>query len=201
MSRAVDIAAVLDRHLRALRGEGGEIADLRGADLRGADLVGADLSHADLRGADLRGADLTSARLFMARLEAADLRGADLRGADLRMARFGHATLTDATLTGARFGGGYPGDDIALVGAAMPDGRSWEEYREDHLAGICSDPVVVARALAAWGGHTWESCPMGAAFGIDKFEDVEDAGLRLRVGCWVALYDAGLLTPTGAVRA
>lgn len=198
----MDIAKVLDRHLRALRGEvGGELADLTNADLTNADLRGADLSHADLRGANLRGADLTNARLFMARLEGANLRGTDLRDADLRMARFEHADLTDATLTGARFGGGYPGDDIALVATTMPDGRVWEAYRRDHLWGICHDPDVVARALAAWGGHTWESCPMGAAFGIDGTHAIEDAGLRLRVGCWVALYDAGLLTQTGAVRA
>ena len=209
----MDIAAVLDRHVRGLRGEeGGALADLRGADLRGADLRGANLSHADLRAADLAGADLSGARLWSARLEAADLRGADLRGADLtgadlRMARFGHADLTDADLPGANL----PGADLTranltdaglrgadLTGATMPDGRAWDAYRADHLAGICTEPEVVARAVAAWGSHTWESCPMHAALGIDGLHDIDGAGLRRRVGAWVALYDAGLLDVSGA---
>ena len=192
----MDIAAVLDRHVRGLCGEvGGELADLRGADLRGANLRGADLSHADLRAADLAGADLSGARLWMARLEAADLTGADLTGADLRMASLGHADLTHADLTGVRLDSSC--GDIALVGAAMPDGRPWEAYRTDHLAGIIGGELA-ARAVAAWGEHTWESCPMGAALGIDGLHGIEDAGLRPRVGAWVALYDAGLLDVSGA---
>lgn len=199
MSRAVDIAAVLDRHVRGLCGEeGGALADLQGEDLRGADLREANLSHADLRGADLSGADLSGACLWMARLEAADLRGADLRNADLRMARLGHADLTWADLTGARLDPACADDDIAMVGATLPDGRPWDAYRTDHLAGICSGVQMVARVLGAWGGHTWESCPMGAALGIDGLHGIEDAGLRRRVGAWVALYDAGLLDVSGA---
>lgn len=195
MTRAVDIAAVLDRHTRGLCGEvGGELADLRGADLRGADLRGADLSHADLRAADLAGADLSGARFCFARLEAADLRGADLRNSDLRMARLGCADLTYADLTGARLS---DGDDAALVGATMPDGRGWEDYRSDHLAGIVGGELA-ARAVAAWGEHTWESCPMHAALGIDGLGDIDDAGLRKRIGTWVALYDAHLLDVSGA---
>ena len=109
----------------------------------------------------------------------ADLTRADLRGAD----------LTDADLRAAK-----------LTGATMPDGRRWEQYQEDHIAGICSEPGVIARALAAWGEHDWSSCPMHSALGIDGLDDIEDDERRRLVACWVALYDGGHLTVDGAVR-
>ena len=95
--------------------------------------------------------------------------------------------LADADLAGAN-----------LAGAMMPDGRRWEAYRLDHLAGICTEPEVVARAVAAWGTHQWSGCPMHAALGIDGLDRLDDAGLRRHVACWVALYDAGLLDVSGA---
>ena len=68
----MDIKKILSEHLKWLKGEGGERANLSGANLRWADL-----SVADLRRADLRGADLSEANLS----------GADLRGADLSEAK------------------------------------------------------------------------------------------------------------------
>ena len=71
-----ELAKILERHGRWLRGEkGGACADLSGVDLRWADLTGA-----DLYGTDLRKADLTGARLDGANLRWADLTGADLTG-------------------------------------------------------------------------------------------------------------------------
>ena len=67
----MDIKKILSEHLKWLKGEGGERADLSGANLSGADLRGANLSEADLSGADLSEADLSGA----------DLRWADLSGA------------------------------------------------------------------------------------------------------------------------
>ncbi|MGJ6136686.1 pentapeptide repeat-containing protein [Listeria monocytogenes] len=55
--------AIIEKHEKWLRNEGGEKADLSGANLRYADLRSADLSGADLSGADLRSADLRSADL------------------------------------------------------------------------------------------------------------------------------------------
>ena len=87
----MDIKKILSEHLKWLKGEGGERADLSGADLRkadlreadlsGADLSEANLSEANLREADLCGADLSEANLSEANLSEADLRGANLRGA------------------------------------------------------------------------------------------------------------------------
>ena len=63
----MDIKKILSEHLKWLKGEGGERADLRRANLSEADLSGADLrwanlSEADLSGADLSGADLSGAK-------------------------------------------------------------------------------------------------------------------------------------------
>ena len=54
------IAAVLADHLKWLRDEGGQRADLSGANLSGADLSCANLSDADLRGANLSGAKINN---------------------------------------------------------------------------------------------------------------------------------------------
>ena len=188
-----DIRTILVAHAAWLRDNtDGKRADLSGAYLRGGvNLAGADLRYADLRdanlaGATLRGADLNCAKLNCAKLTGANLRGATLRDANLRDADLRCAKLSGAILTGAD-----------LTGATMPDGRTWEEYSADHLAGICDDPKVRARAIAAWGGRTWDDCPMHAALGVDGLRAITDAELRLRVGAWVALYDADLLPRPG----
>jgi hypothetical protein len=77
-----------------------------------------------------------------------------------------------------------------LEGAIMPDGRLWEDYRADHLAGLCRTPEIRARAIAAWGQHTWQDCPMAAAHAVHEPTSIEMAA-------WVALYDSGLLEKPG----
>jgi len=172
----------------------GKRADLAGANLTGANLTGAYLTGAHLAGAHLAGATLTGAHLADANLAGADLTDANLTGADLS-----GADLADADLTGADLGGAdLTRADLTratLTWAAMSDGRSWEEYRTDHLAGICTSPEVHARAVAAWGSHQWASCPMHSALGISGTTEISDAALRRNVAAWVALYDAGLLQP------
>ncbi len=151
-------------------------ANLTGANLTGANLTGADLAGANLTGANLTGADLTGADLRGATLAAANLEGANLRDADLAGANLAAANLTRANLTRA----------------TMPDGRTWEAYQADHLAGLCQTPEIRAKAIAAWGAHTWQDCPMHAAHGVTAPAD-------LNMATWVALYDANLLAcPTVA---
>ncbi len=111
--------------------------------------------------------------------DVSNLAGANLAGAHLAFANLAFANLT---------------------GATMPDGRKWEEYRVDHLAGICSEPEIIARARAAWGNHDWRSCPMHSALGIGGLHLIKDDEQRRLVACWVALYDGGHLTVDGAVR-
>ena len=200
-----EIATILDLHKQWLRGEdGAERADLSGANLAGADLAGAKLAYATLADANLANANLVGANLALANLARADLAGADLVGANLVRAKLVGATLVGATLAGADIeGANLAGATLAganLTDATMPDGRKWEHYRVDHLAGICSEPEVIARALAAWGEHDWRSCPMHSALGIDGLDGIEDDERRRLVACWVALYDGGHLTVDGAVR-
>jgi hypothetical protein len=171
--------------------ENAALVTLRGADLHGADLRGADLRGADLRGADLRGADLHGAYLRGADLRGADLHGADLRGADLRWADLSRADLRWANLSEARLHeAGLHGAE--LRGATMPDGRTFEAYAADPLAGICQDAAARDRAVAAWGNHSWEDCPVHAAMGYNGVDDAP-ADTRLAVAAFVALFDGVLL--------
>ena len=101
---------VVASHVKYIRGEGGQRANLRGADLGGADLGGANLSGADLSGVNLSGANLSWAHLGGVNLSGADLsrahlRRADLSGADLSGADLGGANLSGADLRGAHLRG------------------------------------------------------------------------------------------------
>lgn len=80
----------------------------------------------------------------------------------------------------------------------MPDGRTWEDYRTDHLAGICDTQEVKRKAVEAWGSHSWSDCPMHNALGISSPEEAGDK--KLLVACWVALYDAELLEKPAAAE-
>jgi len=161
-------------------------AELRSANLHGASLRGASLNSADLRGANLSSADLNSADLRGASLNSADLRGANLSSADLRGANLSSADLSSADLHWADLHG------ASLRGAVLPDGRTYEAYRQDPLAGICDDPEARARAEAAWGHHTWTDCPMHAAHGWSGIGDAP-ADRQRDVAAFVALFDARLL--------
>ena len=170
-----------------LRGANLHGADLRWADLRWADLHGADLRWANLSGADLSEADLSGAGLHGADLSGADLSGAGLHGADLRGADLRWAKLRGADLHGADL------SEADLSRATMPDGRTFEEYAADPLAGICQDAAARSRAVAAWGNHSWGDCPMHAANGYNGVGDAP-AATRIAVAAFVALFD-GLLLP------
>ena len=130
------------------------------------------------------------ANLRGAYLEGADLQDADLKRANLRGAYLVGANLRDANLEGAYLEGAYlRGAD--LRDATIVDGRRWEDYSSDHLAGICQTPEIRAKAVAAWGAHSWSDCPMHNALGISNFGQAENPRA---VACWVALYDANLLS-------
>ena len=176
-----------DLHGADLHGADLHGADLREADLRGADLHGADLREADLHGADLHGADLSEARLSEADLRGANLSGANLSGANLSEARLHGADLREADLRRAYL------RVTDLHEATMPDGRTFEAYAADPLAGICQDTAARSRAVAAWGKHSWEDCPVHAAMGYNGVDDAP-ADTRLAVAAFVALFD-GLLLP------
>jgi hypothetical protein len=163
----------------------GEAADLRDA------VIQAVASRASLDRARLDGASLVRARLDRARLDGASLVGARLVGArlvgaSLVRARLDGARLVGASLVRARL------DGARLDGARLPDGRTWDAYRADPLAGLCDTPEVRARAIAAWGAHTWQDCPMHAAYGWIGINDVPE-DKQIAVAAFVALFDAGLL--------
>jgi len=191
-----DLRQTLDAHATWLRGRGGKRAYLSGADLSRAYLSGADLSRADLSGADLSGADLSRAYLSGAYLSGAYLSGAYLSGADLSGADLSGAVLSGAVLSRADLSGAdLSGADLSgadLSGATLPDGRTLEAWQAAPLAGLCDDPDAVARAMAAWGAHTWQDCPLHAAHGWSGFTDALEEK-RLLAAAFVALFDGGHL--------
>jgi hypothetical protein len=186
-------------------------ANLTGADLTGADLEGANLSDADLYGAYLRGANLTGANLYGADLTGANLSGANLYDADLYDADLTHANLTraylrgadltHANLTRAYLRGANLSDanliganlrDANLTGATLPDGRTWEAYRLDPLAGICDEPAAKKRALASWDKHSWQDCPLHKGLGISRLGEAP-ADKQIACTAFLAIFDAYLL--------
>lgn len=119
-------------------------ANLKGSDLSAAQLESTDLSGAHLEGADLGEAYLMDAELGGAYLNNADLSGADLGGADLsdaegrfesgaRMngARLDGADLSGVDLANAQVTTGQLQTATSLIGATMPDGRTYEDWLED----------------------------------------------------------------------
>ena len=102
-------------------------------------------------------------------------------GASLDRANLYGANLYDANLTGAY-----------LHGAIMPDGRTYEQWQADPLAGLCAEPEARNRAIAAWGAHTWQDCPLTMGMGIHGPHEAP-AEKRLLVATFVALFDGGQL--------
>jgi hypothetical protein len=145
-------------------------AYLRGAYLSGADLRGADLSDANLSGADLRGADLS---------------GANLRG----------AYLGDADLSGANLSGAYLRDAKNVGDFTMSDGLRFSEYLRDVVPALLTAGGKTLEEVVgsgAWKCHSWENCPMAAAFGIDS-ADKGPPLLRGRIKEFVQFFDAGMI--------
>ena len=154
-------------------------ADLYGADLYGADLRGADLSGAYLYGADLSGADLSGANLYQADLYKADLTGANLHGANLYQ-----ANLSEADLSGAD-----------LRGATLPDNTKFEKYLAESVPALLTaggKTLTEVLSTGCWKCHSWENCPMHAAFGISSVQGAPEP-LRERVELFVTLFDARAL--------
>jgi hypothetical protein len=138
--------------------------DGKRANLRSADLSSADLSSADLRSADLRSANLRSANLSSADLSSADLRSADLRSADLRYAR-------------------------------LVEGITFAEYLNDVVPALLTAGGRTLAEVATpetWACHSWENCPMHAAFGVKSLQKVP-ALHRWQAERFVQLYDAKLI--------
>ncbi|CAB4155564.1 COG1357 Pentapeptide repeats containing protein [uncultured Caudovirales phage] len=115
-----EIAVVLADHLKWLRGEGGQRADMRyanmrgadmryanmrGADMQGADMEGADMRYANMRYADMQGADMQRADMRYADMQRADMRGANMRYADMQGANMRYANMQGADMQGANMQG------------------------------------------------------------------------------------------------
>ena len=146
-------------------------ANLRWADLRWADLRGANLSGTDLRGADLSGANLSRADLSGANLRGANLRGANLRWVDLRWVDLSGADLSRASL---------------------PNGETYEDFVAELPRLLTAGGKTVDEVAQHWDCHSWENCPMHAAFGASAISEVPEEWCE-RAELFVILFDAGAL--------
>ena len=144
----------------------GEVLFKHEGPLAGADLSGADLRWADLIGADLIGADLSGANLRGADLFEANLSGANLRRADLRRAD--------------------------LSGTVLPNGKTYKNFVAELPRLLTAGGKTVDEVAQHWGCHSWENCPMHAAFGASGISEVPEEW-RERAELFVILFDAGAL--------
>jgi hypothetical protein len=113
---------------------------------------------------------LSDAYLSFADLSVADLSGPNLRGANLRRAR----NRSDWT---------------------MPDGFKFSKYLSDVVPALLTSGGKTLKEVletGCWQCHSWENCPMHAAFGIDSSEEAPPL-LIPRVKEFVQFFDQGLI--------
>lgn len=145
-------------------------SDLRGCDLRGCELRGSDLSGSDLRGCDLRDSDLRESDLSDSDLSGSDLSRSDLRRSDLRGCDLGTAK-----------------------NVRLPTGETWKEYLTKTVPALLTAGGHKLEEIANfehWNCHSWENCPMAAAFKVKRLEDIPIL-LRPRAEQFIQLFDAG----------
>ena len=161
-----------------------------GAYLDDANLRGAYLDDANLRGANLEGANLRGAHLDYAYLVDANLRGAQLQGANLQGANLQGAHIRGAQLQGANLDGA----------TRLPTGETWDEYLREVVPALLTAGGRTLAEVATeehWDCHSWQNCPMHAAFGAADIADVPIL-LRPRAAQFIQFFDAKLI-PLSAV--
>ena len=119
---------------------------------------------------------LAGAKLRWANLRRANLRRADLSGADLRWADLSEANLRQADLSGA----------------VLPNGETYEDFVAVMPRLLTAGGKTVDEVAQHWGCHSWENCPMHAAFGASGISEVPEEW-RERAKLFVTLFDAGVL--------
>ena len=184
------LPAVLDSHLKWLRGEaGGQKANLYGANLSGANLTGANLTGADLTGADLTRAKLSGANLTRAKLSGANLYGANLYGANLSRANLTGADLTGADLTGANLSGAnLSGASLSganlIVGGTRSDGYQFLLIKEGD--GVLRVNAGCRRFTIANGRDHWERTRGGTRLGHESQALLDHLERMASIAGWLA---------------
>ena len=111
----------------------------------------------------------------------------------------GEADGVRANLDGANLRGASLDDRTVLS-----DGVTWRQYLDEIVPALL---VAGGRALAdvanaeVWNCHSWENCPMHAAFGAERLSGVP-ALHRWQAARFVQFFDAGLIplpTPSEAL--
>jgi len=114
------------------------------------------------------------ANLSYANLSAANLRAANLSAADLSA-----ANLSDANLSAAK-------------NMKLPTGETWADYLSQTVPALLTAggrPLSEVATAEHWNCHDWGNCPMAAAFGVSRIDDVPIL-YRPRAEQFVRLFDA-----------
>ena len=85
----------------------------------------------------------------------------------------------------------YAGADLTganLSVATLPDGRTLLQWQQDPLAGLCTSPDAVDRAVSAWGNHSWQDCPLHEGMGISGINEAP-VDKRILAATFVSLFD------------
>ncbi|MGQ0721054.1 MAG: pentapeptide repeat-containing protein, partial [Candidatus Eiseniibacteriota bacterium] len=120
----------------------------------------------------------------------ANLSGAHLSGATRSWAHLSRANLSGANLSGAN-----------LSGANLSGAANWDTYTKEVVPAILAaggKPLADIVTLEHWRCHSWDNCPMAAAFGVKDIAEVP-ALHRSEAARFVELFDAKAL-PLEKVR-
>jgi hypothetical protein len=134
--------------------------------------------------------NLYRASLNGASLNRASLNGASLNGANLNRANLDGASLNRANLDGASL------DGASLNGATIIEtGETWKQYLSEIVPALL---IAGGRALADvltrehWDCHSWENCPMAAAFSTKSVSGVPLL-LKPRADQFIRYFDSKLI--------
>lgn len=158
-------------------------ANLHNADLQNVNLQGALLQRANLAGANLHGANLRWANLQNVNLQGANLCDTNLVHADLQDANLRDTVLLLADLRGVNL------LFANLQGAILPTDETFEDYCKNVK---CLFGDKLPEAIAAWGCHDWDNCPLFAAYGVDSINQLPWL-IRPHAELFITLFDAKIL--------
>jgi hypothetical protein len=128
--------------------------------------------------------------LNLAVKDSVNLYRANLNGANLNRANLDGASLDGASLNGANL------DGASLNGATIIEtGETWKQYLSEIVPALL---IAGGRALADvltrehWDCHSWENCPMAAAFSTKSVSGVPLL-LKPRADQFIRYFDSKLI--------
>jgi hypothetical protein len=120
----------------------------------------------------------------------ANLAGAYLDGANLDGANLDGANLAGANLAGANLAGAN-----LAANTVLPNRVRWDDYLRELVPALLvagGKKLIEVATPAVWDCHSWDNCPMRAAFDAHGLSDVPPL-YRAEAELFVKLFDAKLI--------